>query len=127
LIVTGKGYAVQTNVELIIDDSGSMAQRIEGKSKIAIAKEVFSGLVQDLPPTAQIAVRTYGRQKSYQARDCSDMELMTPFGANTAGRVLPGVQALRPNGMTPIAASLQEAAKDFSGGSEQHHRSAQRR
>jgi von Willebrand factor type A domain len=40
---------------------------------------------------------------------------MTPFGPNTAGRVLPGVQALRPNGMTPIAASLQEAAKDFSG------------
>jgi hypothetical protein len=64
-IGTGKGYAVQTNVELIIDDSSSMAQRLEGKSKIAIAKEVFSRLVQDLPPTAQIAVRTYGRQKSY--------------------------------------------------------------
>jgi hypothetical protein len=60
-------------------------------------------------------VRTYGRQKSYQARDCTDMELMTPFGPNTPSRVLPGVQALRPNGMTPIAASLQEAAKDFSG------------
>jgi len=40
---------------------------------------------------------------------------MTPFGPNTPSRVLPDVQALRPNGMTPIAASLQEAAKDFSG------------
>jgi len=115
LIRPGEGYAVQTNVELLIDDSGSMAQRLEGKSKIAIAKEVLSGLVQDLPATAQIAVRTYGRQKSYTARDCADMELMTPFGPNTTSRVLPGVQALRPNGMTPIAASLQEAAKDFAG------------
>ncbi len=115
LIGRSDSYADQTNVELLIDDSGSMAQRIEGKSKVAIAKEVLSGLVQDLPQNAQIAVRTYGRQKSYQARDCTDMELMTPFGPNTPSRVLPGVQALRPNGMTPIAASLQEAAKDFSG------------
>ena len=115
LIGRSDSYAGQTNVELLIDDSGSMAQRIEGKTKVAIAKEVLSGLVQDLPPDAQIAVRTYGRQKSYQARDCTDMELMTPFGPNTPSRVLPGVQALRPNGMTPIAASLQEAAKDFSG------------
>src|SRR5260370_17810377 len=84
-------------------------------SKVAIAKEVLFGFVQDLPQNAQIAVRTYGRQKSYQARDCTDMELMTPFGPNKPSRVLPGVQALRPNGMTPIAASLQEAAKDFSG------------
>ena len=113
--------AAQTNVELVIDDSGSMAQRIEGQSKIAIAKSVFSGMVNDLPADAQIAVRTYGRSKSYTARDCSDMELLIPFGPNVSSRVIPGVQALRPNGMTPIAASLQEAAKDFSGKDGQHN------
>jgi hypothetical protein len=40
-----------TNVELIIDDSGSMAQKIGGGKKIDVAKQVFSGLVQDLPET----------------------------------------------------------------------------
>jgi hypothetical protein len=39
IISSVNARAQQTNVELIIDDSGSMAQRIEGKSKIAIAKE----------------------------------------------------------------------------------------
>jgi hypothetical protein len=107
--------AAQTNVELIIDDSGSMAQQIVGGRKIAVAKQVFSGLIEDLPPDAQIAVRTYGRQQVYTKRDCHDMELMTPFGPNRPDRVLPGVQALKPNGMTPIAASLEEAAKDFVG------------
>lgn len=107
--------AAQTNVELIIDDSGSMAQQIVGGRKIAVAKQVFSGLIEDLPPGAQIAVRTYGRQEVYTKRDCHDMELMTPFGPNRPDRVLPGVQALKPNGMTPIAASLEEAAKDFVG------------
>ncbi len=105
----------QTNVELIIDDSGSMAQKIGGGKKIDVAKQVFSGLVQDLPADSVVAVRTYGRRQPYTARDCADMELLIPFGPNTAARVLPGVQALKPNGMTPIAASLDAAAKDFAG------------
>jgi Ca-activated chloride channel family protein len=105
----------QTNVELIIDDSGSMAQKIGGGRKIDVAKQVFSGLVQDLPADSVVAVRTYGRRQPYTARDCADMELLIPFGPNTGARVLPGVQALKPNGMTPIAASLDAAAKDFAG------------
>ena len=104
-----------TNVELIIDDSGSMAQKIGGGKKIDVAKQVFSGLVQDLPTDSVVAVRTYGRRQPYTARDCADMELLIPFGPNTAARVLPGVQSLKPNGMTPIAASLDAAAKDFAG------------
>jgi hypothetical protein len=112
---SGRASAQQTNIELIIDDSGSMAQHVVGGRKIDVAKKVFSGLIPDLPSDSQIAVRTYGRQRSSRDHDCSDMELMTPFGPNTSTRVLPGVNALRPNGMTPIAASLEAAAKDFAG------------
>src|SRR5260370_5951159 len=104
-----------TNVELIIDDSGSMDKKIGCGKKRDVAKQVFSGLVQDLPADSVVAVRTYGRRQPYTARDCADMELLIPFGPNTAARVLPGVQALKPNGMTPIAASLDAAAKDFAG------------
>jgi Mg-chelatase subunit ChlD len=107
--------ADQTNVELLIDDSGSMAQGIGGGKKIDVAKQVLSGLIHDLPAEAQVAVRTYGRRQPSRLKDCGDMELLVPFGPNTAERVLPGVQALKPNGMTPIAASLQAAAADFSG------------
>src|SRR5260370_9975070 len=105
----------QTNVELIIDDSGSMAQKIGGGKKIDVAKQVFSGLVQDLPADSVVAVRTYGRRQPYTARDCADMELLIPFGPNAAARMLPVVKALNPTGMTPIAASLDAAAKDFAG------------
>jgi hypothetical protein len=42
-IGTGKGYAVQTNVELIIDDSGSMAQRLEGKARSQLLKRYSRG------------------------------------------------------------------------------------
>src|SRR6202158_6221544 len=102
----------QPNVELIIDDSGSMAQKIGGGKKIDVATQVVSILVQCLPPDSVVAVRPYDRRQPYTARDCEDMELLIPFGPNTAALVLPGVQALKPNGMTPIAASLDAAAKD---------------
>jgi hypothetical protein len=92
-----------------------MAQKIGGGKKIDVAKQVLTGLVQDLPANSIVAVRTYGRRQPYTARDCGDMELLIPFGPNTAARVLPGVQALKPNGMTPIAASLATAANDFAG------------
>ena len=107
--------SAQTNVELIIDSSGSMAQRIGGESKIAIAKKVLSDLIQDLPGDAQIAVRTYGRAHPSRDRNCEDIELLTPFGPNDSKRLLPAVQALKPNGMTPISASLEAAVKDFRG------------
>src|SRR5258708_6316028 len=93
------GWADQTNVELIIDDSGSMAQTIGGGKKIDVAKRALSGLIEDLPADAQIAVRTYGRTRPSQERDCNDMELLIPFGKNAPERVLPGVKALKPNGM----------------------------
>jgi len=113
LLFTARLASAATNVELIVDDSGSMAQHVTGGRKIDVAKQVLPGLIQDLPADAQIAVRTYGRQRPAHDRDCADMELLTPFGANTSARILPGVNALKPNGMTPIAASLSSAAKDF--------------
>src|ERR1700687_5149911 len=110
-----------TNVELIVDDSGSMAQHVKGGRKIDVAKQVLPGLIHDLPSDAQIAVRTYGRQHPAHDRDCADMEMLTPFGANTSERVLPGVNSLKPNGMTPIAASLSAAAIDFAGKESQNN------
>jgi|ERR1700693_1865509 Ca-activated chloride channel homolog len=75
---TGRAGAQPTNIELIIDDSGSMAQRVVGGRKIDVAKKVFSGVAQDLPSDSQIAVRTYGRQRPSRDHDCADMEIDDP-------------------------------------------------
>ena len=121
IVFAARLASAATNVELIVDDSGSMAQHVTGGRKIDVAKQVLPGLIQDLPADSQIAVRTYGRQHPAHDRDCADMELLTPFGANTSARILPGVNALKPNGMTPIAASLSSAAKDFAGKESQNN------
>ncbi len=115
---SGSAYADSTNVELIIDASGSMKQRMEGKTKMAIAKQVMLDLAADLPADAQVAVRTYG---NHRKDDCSDVSLLTSFGKNDPNRYRDQVNALTPVGKTPISASLEAAGRDFAGKEGQHN------
>ena len=105
-------HGAAANVELIIDSSGSMAGRIDGTSKMAIAKEVVLGLIKDLPDDGKVAIRTYGHRRK---DDCSDIALIAPLGDKNEKRIDAGVVALQPKGKTPIAASLEAAATDFRG------------
>jgi Mg-chelatase subunit ChlD len=103
--------ASQSNVELIIDASGSMAQKIGGRSKMEIAKQALTELLFSLPPTTNVAVRAYGHRSK---KDCADIELLANFGEQRI--TIPAkVNTLKPLGMTPLASSIAEAANDFSG------------
>ncbi len=117
-IPSGVFAAEPLNVELIIDASGSMAAKMEGKSKMAIAKDVMLGLAVDLPRDAQVAIRTYG---NHRKDDCSDLSLIASFGSNDVARFRNEVQALQPKGMTPISGSLEAAGRDFAGKEGQHN------
>jgi len=103
--------AAPTNLELVVDDSGSMISKIEGKTKIAIAKQAVKDLLSTLPADTSIAVRTYGRRRK---GDCKDIELIANFG-DSHESILSKVDQLKPLGMTPLAASIELAAKDFTG------------
>jgi len=106
------------NVVIVLDSSGSMAAKMEGKSKMVIAKDVVLGLAADLPQDAQVAVRTYGNNRK---DDCSDLSLIASFGPSDTARFRKEVQGLQPKGMTPISASLEAAGRDFTGKEGQHN------
>ncbi len=105
-----------TYIEYIFDASGSMLQPMEGKTRLEIAKSVLTSRVNALPPNAQVGLRVYGHRVPYQGREaesCEDIELVVPIQANGAQAIvnfLPDMQAL---GMTPMSASIQQAANDF--------------
>src|SRR3990172_4947992 len=117
-IPSGVFAAEPLNVELIIDASGSMAAKMEGKTKMDIAKDVLMGLLADFPGDAQIAVRAYGQNRK---EDCDDIELLAPFGPKDQSQVEGKVRALKPVGMTPIAGALDAAERDFLGREGQHN------
>jgi hypothetical protein len=109
---SGEVFSAETNVQLIVDSSGSMAAKMGGRLKMDIAKEVLASLVKDLSPDARLALRAYGHRSK---TDCEDIELLASFGAIDRAAMAARINALKPLGKTPIARSLELAGKDFEG------------
>lgn len=103
-------------IELILDASGSMNARLpSGDSRLAAAKNAVSQVVAGLPKDTTLAFRAYGHQSPREKHDCSDTQLLVPFGAvaDIGAKVDAGSRALAARGYTPITRVLELAAKDF--------------
>ena len=91
---------------LVLDASGSMWGQIDGKPKIAIAREAV-GIMLSGWQGGDLGLMAYGHNRK---GDCNDIEVLQPVGANTAAGIRKQVDALNPMGMTPISASVRQAA-----------------
>ncbi|MDZ7706125.1 MAG: VWA domain-containing protein [Trueperaceae bacterium] len=117
LLVFGSAASAQVYVELILDASGSMFNRLDdGRYRIVAAKDALSTLISSLPDNAELNVglRVYGSQ--LQATDegsCQDSELFVPLEGFQRQDLLDEVRTTQARGSTPIAYSLEQAAADF--------------
>lgn len=91
---------------LILDASGSMWGRVDGKPKVEIAREVLGDLVDGMDPERELALVAYGHR---QKGDCDDIEVLLPLGSLDPEAVKSTVGDLNPLGMTPITASVGQA------------------
>ncbi len=114
-VLTG---ANPTQIELILDASGSMRERkrkIDGRLKIDVAKDVMHELIDGLPEGMEVGLRVYGhRIREGRKGDCQDSELLVPFGKLDKNRLHRQVAAMQALGTTPLAYSLLKAGEDFS-------------
>lgn len=95
-----------TNVLFILDASGSMWQKLEGEFKISIAKSVMKQLVDGLADETRVGLIAYGHNRK---SDCSDIETLLPLTDLDKNNFSQKLDALNPQGMTPIAKSIQHA------------------
>ena len=104
-------------VEVILDASGSMAARLEGRSKISLAMAALEKTLGSLDaPNIHLGFRAYGFDASLEKTpeaSCPNTELLTRFAPSQAGAVLDAAKALAPYGYTPIADSILAAADDL--------------
>ncbi len=109
--------ATPPSIELVLDGSGSMKKKLGDKTRMAVAKEVLSDIIRELPPDVDVALRVYGhRIREGQKGDCQDTELIYPFAKLDKDRLIAQIQAVKPLGTTPIAYSLMQTAKDLGEG-----------
>jgi len=114
LTVVSKGGVTGTSgaVELILDASGSMLQRMDGKRRIVIAKEVLAEAVNELIPAGTlVALRVFGHKEAGSCR--SDLEIaLKPLDPAAASATIAGVNAMN-LAKTPIADSLARVESDL--------------
>ena len=107
-----------TNIELVLDVSGSMTETVPGGVKIDVARQAVNQLLQQLPSSYNVGLRVYGHryEQSDATRSCTDTELLAPLKPLTAESrvtVSQRLAGLQPKGLTPIAYTLQSAVNDF--------------
>lgn len=105
------------NVEIILDASGSMAEKIGDKTKMQLAKDAIKEFVGSLPQEAKVSLRVYGHKGSGADADkqlsCSNSELVYPLQAYDARGLDGALDLFEPTGWTSIAHSLRLAQDDL--------------
>lgn len=106
---------VSHDLEIILDASGSMRGRIDGRTKIKIAEETLINLAEKLAGRTDLAlaVRVYGHQFHRKAKNCRDSKLEIPFGPVDPARIKALLKRIKPKGYTPLAYSIGQTRNDF--------------
>ncbi|HWB64520.1 MAG TPA: VWA domain-containing protein [Chitinophagales bacterium] len=105
-----------SRILFVLDGSGSMKQTWDGKPKFEMAKELLFKLIDSVErknPNVEFAVRVFGFQSPNYDRNCKDSKLLIPFAKNNASKINTGLGNIHPQGMSPIAYSIELGAKDF--------------
>ena len=106
--VAGAAKTQEGNIMFILDASGSMWGQVEGKAKIVIAKEVLTGLIEELPDGLKVGLVAYGHRRK---GDCNDVEELVPLGVLDKQNLIKKIKALSPRGKTPITLSVKKTAE----------------
>jgi len=106
--------ALNRNLEIIFDSSGSMNNRLGQTTRLAVAKQVLADLVRGLPQDTTVALRVFGHRRAGRA-SCGDTELLVPPGPVAPGTIVARVNALHARGDTALVANLLLAARDLAG------------
>ncbi|MEL7542803.1 MAG: VWA domain-containing protein [Pseudomonadota bacterium] len=94
-------------IMLVIDASGSMRGKINGQTKMSIAKTRVADVLGKIGANRAIGLMVYGHRRT---GDCSDVEQLVAPELGAASAVVNAVRGLEPRGKTPLAATVQRAA-----------------
>jgi len=103
------------NVMIILDDSDSMSEDINGsgESKMSAAKRTVLEVVRNISPNTRVGLRVYGNSSS-PFNACHATDVLVPLGQNNRNLIASKMIGLRPTGMTPISYTiLRSLEEDF--------------
>lgn len=92
---------------LVLDASGSMWQRLDGRTKVEVARDAVDAMLDHWNPEVALGLIAYGHRRR---GDCDDIEVLRPAVGFDRADISTTVRGLNALGMTPITASVRMAA-----------------
>lgn len=114
VVLPATGTVSLSALEVVLDASGSMLQRQDGKRRIDIARETLSALLRDtISDGTPFALRVFGHKEADSCR--TDLEIpLGPLDKSAALGLIGGVEAVN-LAKTPIGRSLELVESDLKG------------
>jgi len=105
----------KTRILFMVDMSGSMLAKWENSTRMQVAKDMLSKLVDSLQQyqNLELGLRVYGHLSPSNVNNCQDSKLEVPFSENNEKQIISRINQIIPKGNTPITYSLTQSAKDF--------------
>ncbi|MCB0347093.1 MAG: VWA domain-containing protein [Bdellovibrionales bacterium] len=108
LLYASPSWAKTGSVVFILDGSNSMWQRMDGREKILVAREVIGKAIAELPSEQFVGLAAYGHRRE---SDCNDIEMLLPVGKHSKLEFEKALNSVVPHGKTPITASMKFVAQ----------------
>lgn len=108
---------LRNNVYILMDNSGSMADEIDGITKMDAAKEAVNQFVEDMPNGTQVSLINYGFSEEGVEEDnsCSAVEETFPIGEYEESEFNEALGQYGSEGFTPLALAIEEVGKVIEG------------
>lgn len=108
IILSVSALAEGQRVILVLDASGSMWGKINGRAKIDIAKEVVGKVLSTWKPEDDLGLVVYGHREK---GSCTDIETVWPPKPLTISQFMSPIKNLSPKGRTPMTQAVRQAAE----------------
>ncbi|MBT0651801.1 pilus assembly protein [Geomobilimonas luticola] len=106
----------QPNIMILLDNSMSMAQNVDGRPKIQSARTVVSNLVKSFP-SVKFGLAVFNPMtNTSNGWNADGGKIVMPCGSLTAANVDATVDGISANSVTPLGETLAEVWQYFKGG-----------
>ncbi|WP_044642125.1 vWA domain-containing protein [Risungbinella massiliensis] len=99
-----------THVTIILDASGSMAAKMEGKRKIDLVKEKLTSFIQTLPKGTMVTLKVYGHKGSSKQEEkqisCQGDEIVYQNATFTPDQLASALAQVDAKGYAPLSKAL---------------------
>lgn len=104
---------LKNNVYILMDNSGSMADEIDGKTKMDAARESVNQFVSDMPNGTQVSLISYGfnGETSDKNNSCSAVEETFPIGSYKEDEFNKALSKYGSEGNTPLALAIEHVGE----------------